>query len=92
MKVLTQEGEDLLDEFNSKFRSNSCSCHINPPCSYCTHPGNPRNLEEQDDLWVYNSELSKENNMEQRKFKIGDQVVKKESVNNYIAGYRTENF
>lgn len=28
-----------------------CSCHINPPCSYCTHEGNPDNLENIEEAW-----------------------------------------
>ena len=26
----------VLEEFNIH---DGCSCHINPPCSYCTYPG-----------------------------------------------------
>ena len=32
-------------EFLREFRDSGCSCHINPPCSHCMHPGNPINLE-----------------------------------------------
>ena len=27
---------DWIDETNSPFEDSCCSCHINPPCSYCT--------------------------------------------------------
>lgn len=29
-----------------------CSCHICPPCGYCTHPGNPANQEEDETAWM----------------------------------------
>lgn len=29
-----------------------CSCHLHPPCSYCTHPGNPANQAENASCWV----------------------------------------
>ena len=32
-------------EFLREFSDYGCSCHINPPCSHCVHPGNPINLE-----------------------------------------------
>ena len=43
--------EELQDEFESKFADYSCSCHIDPPCSLCIHPGNPANLIEDPDAW-----------------------------------------
>lgn len=33
---ITQEEYDELDERRSRFEDQSCSCHINPPCSKCT--------------------------------------------------------
>lgn len=50
-KRLTQEGQDLADEFAVHFDGHGCSCFANPPCSYCTHPGNPLCIEESLDLW-----------------------------------------
>ncbi|MCK5615963.1 hypothetical protein KAR91_79610 [Candidatus Pacearchaeota archaeon] len=48
MKVLKPEYQVLADEYADTY---GCSCHINPPCSYCTHEGNPDNLENIDEAW-----------------------------------------
>lgn len=37
--------------FNQNFGDAGCTCFISPPCSFCTHEGNPRNLEETPDAW-----------------------------------------
>lgn len=29
-----------------------CSCHLHPPCSSCTDPGNPANQVEDDECWT----------------------------------------
>ena len=50
--LLTEEGMDLYDEFYIGHEESGCSCHICPPCGYCTHPGNPDNIKETDSLWV----------------------------------------
>ena len=31
---------DDVREFLDYYDGGSCSCHVNPPCSWCTHPGN----------------------------------------------------
>jgi hypothetical protein len=49
-KVLTKKGQELANEYAVRYED-GCSCHINPPCSSCTHPGNQINLVEQEDLW-----------------------------------------
>ena len=49
--VLKPEYQDVADDFFFTARNNGCSCHISPPCWYCTHEGNPANLEENDDAW-----------------------------------------
>lgn len=51
MRTLTEKGADLEFEFISEYRDKGCSCHIDPPCYTCTHPGNPNNLAEDDSLW-----------------------------------------
>jgi hypothetical protein len=51
MKILTAEGQKLQDEFDALYIEGDCRCHIIPPCHYCTHPGNPTNLAEREDLW-----------------------------------------
>ncbi|KJV08003.1 hypothetical protein [Methylocucumis oryzae] len=57
VKVLTEDAEsDYLDFLN---QDSSCSCHINPPCYICTHPGNPLGLIESDyDFELVNVEES----------------------------------
>ena len=40
-----------LDRDAFDLRDDGCSCHINPPCDYCTDPGNPANQEEDDECW-----------------------------------------
>lgn len=49
---LTDEAEAEADDFRRVHGDGNCSCHISPPCSSCTHPGNPLNLEEDGDAWV----------------------------------------
>jgi len=49
---LTQDAEADRDDFNSDIGYDGCcSCFISPPCSWCMHPGNPRNQEEDDECW-----------------------------------------
>lgn len=44
---LTDEAQADRDDFESyKDESGGCRCHLNPPCGYCTHPGNPANQED----------------------------------------------
>lgn len=49
---LTDEAQDDRDAFESmRDELGGCRCHLNPPCSYCTHPGNPVNQEEDPSCW-----------------------------------------
>lgn len=41
---LTEEA--LTDRLAFYAEFGSCSCHQNPPCGYCTHPGNPANQDD----------------------------------------------
>lgn len=43
---LIEELEMAHDYFLIEFRDSGCTCFISPPCGYCTHPGNPLNLED----------------------------------------------
>lgn len=46
--VLTEQAQEDRDDFESvRDQMGGCSCHINTPCSYCTHPGNPANQEDE---------------------------------------------
>ena len=51
MRVLKEEYQELEDEFNTYADTYGCACHLNPPCSYCTHEGNPDNLENTPEAW-----------------------------------------
>ena len=50
-RKLTDEAQADRDAFMFDFRNRGCTCFISPPCSYCTHPGNPFNQED-DWHWV----------------------------------------
>lgn len=50
-RKLTDEAQADRDQFDITFGDRGCTCFISPPCSYCTHPGNPLNQEE-DDFWI----------------------------------------
>ncbi len=49
--VLKPEYQIVADEFWFTFRDQGCTCFTSPPCNYCTHEGNPANLDETDDAW-----------------------------------------
>lgn len=51
MRILTQQADDDRAAFHAQ-EYGGCSCFKAPPCSYCTHPGNPANQDEDDDCWV----------------------------------------
>ena len=51
-RVLTPDGEFLEAEFESIFGWSGCSCFISPLCGYCTHLGNPLNLECTPEVWM----------------------------------------
>lgn len=48
---LTEEAYAEYLNFLNEYDDACCSCHINPPCHFCTHPGNPANLVEDDTAW-----------------------------------------
>lgn len=49
-RKLTKSAEMDRADFVSKYGDRGCSCHIHPPCSFCTHPGNPI-CQEDDSCW-----------------------------------------
>jgi hypothetical protein len=53
-RVLTDAAQADRDDFDRN--EGCCSCHISPPCSACTHPGNPLNQDEDDSCWTTNEE------------------------------------
>lgn len=49
---LKPEYYEIYVDFINEYSDYGCTCHMgHPPCSYCTHEGNPRNLVETDDAW-----------------------------------------
>ncbi len=55
---LTEEAQAEADDFDITTSDRGCSCCISPPCCWCTHPGNPHNLVEDDDAWVMGYETA----------------------------------
>jgi len=53
-RVLTPEAEYNRAAFYMD--DGGCSCHLNPPCGWCTHPGNPHNQDEDPDCWMDDGE------------------------------------
>ena len=51
-RILTQEAEDRIADFELKRGHEGCTCFISPPCGWCTDPDNPLNVHEEDDAWV----------------------------------------
>lgn len=51
MRQLKEWAKEAQAEFHHRYRDGGCSCHLNFPCGYCTDPGNPENLAEDDDAW-----------------------------------------
>ncbi len=49
---LTDWAEGQAADFLRLYDTGNCSCHIIPPCGSCTHPGNPHNLDADDEAWV----------------------------------------
>lgn len=48
---LKPEYQELADDFDLHYKDSGCSCHINPPCNHCIHPGHPDALAEIADAW-----------------------------------------
>lgn len=50
---LTEWAEAEADDFSRTQEDRGCVCFTGcAPCGWCTHPGNPLNLNEDDDAWV----------------------------------------
>jgi hypothetical protein len=50
--MLTEAAQRDRDAFERYAKDAGCGCHTHPPCSYCTHPGNPANQEEDESCWT----------------------------------------
>ena len=48
-KILTESAQQDRYDFE---RLDGCSCHLNPPCGWCTHPGNPLYQENDESCWI----------------------------------------
>ena len=47
MRRLTEAAQTDRDAYERLGDRLGCSCHISPPCTVCTHPGNPLNQEDE---------------------------------------------
>jgi hypothetical protein len=50
-KQLTPEGLEAVEAFELEYEDCGCTCFRAAPCSYCTHPGNPSNVNEIPEFW-----------------------------------------
>lgn len=51
-RTLTPEAQADRDDFERYAREHGgCSCHISPPCGYCSHPGNPL-CQDDESCWI----------------------------------------
>lgn len=49
---LTPAAYALLQDYQYQFAGEGCTCFKgHAPCSECTHPGNPANINENDECW-----------------------------------------
>ena len=51
-RILTEEAEDRIANFERQWGHSGCTCFISPPCGWCTDPDNPLNVHEEDEAWV----------------------------------------
>lgn len=53
MRVLKEEYQELLEEFEGYYGDTGCNCSVisMPPCGWCTHPGNPLCLDNTVEAW-----------------------------------------
>jgi len=61
-RVLTQDAQDDADDFYVRFADRGCTCFRSPPCSHCMHPGNPLNLECDDNAWIEEAPVTQSRN------------------------------
>lgn len=64
---LTAEAQEDRDDFDREFGDRGCTCFISPPCSHCTHPGNPL-CQEQDDCYEPDVPLTGSRNQREGKY------------------------
>lgn len=50
--VLTEDARAEHDEWQMEHHDRGCTCFLSPPCSFCTHPGHPLNLNETPEAWT----------------------------------------
>jgi hypothetical protein len=48
VRRLTEAAQADRDAYERLGDRLGCSCHISPPCTVCTHPGNPLNQEDEE--------------------------------------------
>lgn len=58
-RTLTPVARLEREDWTAVHGTGGCSCHLNAPCSSCTHPGNPEAQEQDDAAWVHPVEQEK---------------------------------
>lgn len=51
-RELTEDAQADRASFEAEYGDGNCYCHLSPPCSSCTHPGNPLNQDEDESCWT----------------------------------------
>jgi hypothetical protein len=81
--VMTQFGENLESQFQVEYGDRGCTCFISPPCSHCTHEGNPLCLENstdpKDGIWMDAMKAKKWEILNRVKTENGGRIVMSES-------------
>lgn len=62
--------QEEANDFERLYGMGNCSCHISPPCSSCTHPGNPSNLAEDDEAWGFDIDYECDAAMSRLRYQI----------------------
>lgn len=59
-RVLKPEYQELAEDFDLLLMDKGgCTCHVVPPCSICTHSGNPECLGDTPEAWMVVEHLPK---------------------------------
>lgn len=55
VSTLTSQARQDREQWEDRY--DDCTCHINPPCGSCLHPGNPVNQEDDPSCWEPEEEI-----------------------------------
>lgn len=78
---LTQAAMEDRSGFDAVYRETGCTCFLgNPPCGWCTHPGNPRNQVEDDSCWepdhLFDGDLEEDFTLDDSQIKACEAIEK----------------